>query len=1209
MKQLNSYLNQINILISALMLIFAVSVTQPAYSQTTEFQTLQSLSTDWAWGWEAFTISGTSYLIAANGKGESKLYKWNGTDFTEFRTIPTGNCRSWTFFAFNNGSYLAAANAEDGASVYRWSGTDFEKIQSISGNSYGCEFFSIGKDTYLAVANVSKNGSKIYEWNGSAFEEFQTLNTMGAFDCEFFTIGTESYLAVADALIIPDALISPKIYKWDNTQFREFQNFSFIGATDWEFFSIGDIPYLAVANMSDGDTYNTNSNIYKWSGTAFELFQSVPTSGATSWAFLDVGSNHYLAAANWYDGSDYKINSVIYKWNGTQFAAFQSVPTHGARDWKAFRIGNKFCIAVANSGDETILLTDSAIYFTSNDPPSASGGTFSVDENSPDGTVIGAVSASDPDADTLSYEIISGDAEKVFAIDGAGEIKVNNSSKLDYEASAVYTLTVRVSDGTGDKTVFVTINIKDVNEPPEISDQNFSVNENSAAGTAVGKVSARDPESLPLTYSITGGNTNTAFAVASSTGQITVSNANALNYEVLSSYVLTVKVSDGKNMPTARITIAVSNVNESPTVKNQSFSVNENSAKGAYIGVVSASDPDSNALTYSITAGNTGNAFAISGSGQITVNDSSFLDYESVKTYSLTVQVSDGGYSPTATVSITIKNVNEKPVAANQSFSVNENSPKGTAVGTVSASDPENAMLTYKITAGNTDSIFAISSSTGQITVNDGTRLDYEIKNTYPLTVQISDGTSATIITVTVTVNDVNENPAVSNQSFSVNENSPEGTVVGTVVASDPDTTLLTYSILSGNTDNAFALNSSTRQITVANASVLDYEKIKTPYILTVQVSDGTYNGTAQITITVKDVNESPVVKDQTFSVAERSPQEYIVGKVSASDPESAKVSYEIVSGNENKAFALNKDSGEITVADSAKLNYEIATDYALIIRVSDGINSATATVTVTVLYVNESPFLKGENQIFSVDENSAVGTAVGTVSADDPNKDALTYEITAGNESSRFAISKDTGKITVAALGLDYETISEYKLTVQISDGTYSYAGIVTVNVNDIDEIPEIKAQTFSVDEDAANGELAATVSVHNPDRDALIFEIISGNTNTVFAIGKNTGDITVKDRSQLNYKLTAAYTLLVKVSDGVNSVDAVITITVNNIVLPGDINDDSLIDLPDAVLGLQVTTGISPSAVIYLLADVNGDGKIGIAEVIYVLIQLSEP
>ncbi len=1203
MKQSNSYLNQINILMSALMLIFAVSVTQPAYSQTTIFQTLQSLSTDWAWGWEAFTVSSTPYLIAANGKGDSKLYKWNGTDFTEFQTIPTGNCRAWTFFAFNNGSYLAAANAEDGASVYRWSGTDFEKIQSISGNSYGCEFFFIGSDTYLAVANVSKSGSelyysKIYKWDGSAFEEFQTLNSMGAFDCEFFTVGTESYLAVADALI------GPKIYRWNNTQFTEFQNFSFIGATDWEFFLIEDTPYLALANINNGSTYNINSIIYKWNGSGFALFQEIPSSGATSCEFFNVGSHHYLALANWYDDSGYNINSMIYKWNGTQFADFQSVPTHGARDWKSFRIGNKFCIAVANSGDETVSVTDSAIYFTSNDPPSASGGAFSVDENSPDGTVIGAVSASDPDADTLSYEIISGDTDKVFAVDGAGKITVNNSSRLDYEASAVYTLAVRVSDGTSEKIVTVTITVKDINEAPEISDQSFSVNENSVAGTAVGKISARDPESLPITYSIISGNTNTAFTLGSSTGQITVGNANALNYEALSSYVLTVKVSDGKNMPTARITIAVGNVNETPTVKNQSFSLNENTAKGMAVGTVPASDPDSNALTYSITAGNTGNAFAIGSTGQITVNDSSFLDYESVKTYSLTVQVSDGGYSPTATVSITIKNVNEKPVAANQSFSVNENSPKGTTVGTVSASDPENAMLTYKITAGNTDSVFAISSSTGQITVNDGTRLDYEIKKSYPLTVQISDGSNATSATVTISVNDVNENPVVGNQSFSVNENSPEGTVVGTVVASDPDMTLLTYSILSGNTDNAFALSSSTRQITVADADVLDYEKIKTPYILTVQVSDGTYPGTAQITITVNDVNESPVVTDQTFSVAERSPQGYIVGKVSASDPESAKLSYEIVSGNENKAFALNRDSGEITVADSAKLNYEIATDYELVIRVSDGINSDTATVTVTVFYVNESPFLSGENQTFSVDENCAAGTAVGMVSADDPNDDPLTYEITAGNESGRFAIGKDTGKITVAASGLDYETISEYKLTIQISDGTYSYAGIVTVNVNDINEIPEIKAQTFSVDEDIANGELAATVSVYNPDRDALIFEIISGNTNTVFAIG-NTGDITVKDRSQLNYKLTTAYTLLVKVSDGVNSAEAVITITVNNVVLPGDINDDSSIDLRDAVLGLQATTGISTSAVIYIAADVNGDGKIGIAEVIYVLIQ----
>ncbi len=1205
MKRLSWHLNRRTVLI-LVMFIFSIYTSPRADGQTGEFQNLQSLSTDWAWGWEAFTIGNTPYLIAANGKGDSKLYQWNGSAFTEFQSVPTGNCRAWTFFAFNNGCYLAAANAEDGASVYRWSGTGLEKIQSIAGNSFGCEFFAVGTDTFLAVANVSKSAtelysSKIYKWNGSAFEESQALNTMGAFDCAFFSIGTESYLAVADALI------GPKIYQWNNTQFTEIQKFSFIGATDWEFFTIDDIPYLAVANMNDSVSYNTRSNIYKWNGTAFELFQSLPTSGATSWAFLDVGSSHYLASANWYDGSDYNINSMIYKWNGTEFAEFQSVPTHGARDWKSFRIGNKFCLAVANSGDEAVLVADSAIYFTSNDPPSASGGTFSVDENSPDGTLIGVVSASDPDADILSYEIISGDTEEVFAIDSTGKITVNDSTKLDYEASKLYTLGVRVSDGTSEKTVAVTINIKDVNEPPVVKDQTFSVNENSAAGTVVGNVSAQDPESLPVTYSIIGGNTNTAFAVGSSTGQITVKNA--LNYEVMSSYVLTLRVSDGKTASEAKITVAVGDVNESPTIKNQAFSVNENSPKGAYVGMVSASDPDSNTLTYSITAGNTGNAFAISSAGQITVNDSSLLDYESIRSYSLTVQVSDGGYAPTATVTVTIKNVNERPVASNQSFSVNENSSKGTVVGTVSASDPESAPLTYKITDGNTDNVFAVNNSTGQITVNDGTRLDYETKKTYPLTVQISDGTAATSVTVTVAVNDVNENPVVANQSFSVNENSTEGTVVGTVEASDPDTALLTFSIISGNTDNVFSLSSSTRQITVNNAAILDYEKIKA-YVLTVQVSDGTYSGTAQITVNVNDVNESPVVTDQTFSVAERTPESVLVGEVSASDPESAKLSYEIVSGNENKAFALDKDIGEIRVADPTKLNYNIATHYALIIRVSDGTNSATATVTVTVIYVEESPFLTSEDQIFSVDENSAVGTAVGTVSADDPNKDALTYEITTGNEGSRFAITENTGEITVAAAGLDYEYIPVYKLTVQISDGIYSYAGIVTVKVNDVNELPEIKDQTFSVDENAENGELAAALSFRDPDSDTLTFEIISGDQNKVFAIEKNTGDITVKDRSQLNYKLTTAYTLTVQVSDGVNSAEAVITVTVNNIVLPGDINDDSFIDLRDAVLGLQVSAGAGESAAVYIEADVNGDGKIGIAEVVYVLAGLiSEP
>ncbi|MDA0230708.1 MAG: cadherin repeat domain-containing protein [Proteobacteria bacterium] len=67
--------------------------------------------------------------------------------------------------------------------------------------------------------------------------------------------------------------------------------------------------------------------------------------------------------------------------------------------------------------------------------------------------------------------------------------------------------------------------------------------------------------------------------------------------------------------------------------------------------------------------------------------------------------------------------------------------------------------------------------------------------------------------------------------------------------------------------------------------------------------------------------------------------------------------------------------------------------------------------------------------------ENSAAGTAVGTVAASDPDAgDALSYAITSGNQDGAFAIDTD-GVITVQG-GLDFEALSSYALTVQVTDG-----------------------------------------------------------------------------------------------------------------------------------------------------------------------------
>ena len=188
----------------------------------------------------------------------------------------------------------------------------------------------------------------------------------------------------------------------------------------------------------------------------------------------------------------------------------------------------------------------------------------------------------------------------------------------------------------------------------------FSVAENSAGGTSVGSVSATDPNSDALTYSITGGNTGAAFAIGGSTGAVTVKGS--LDHESMSSYTLTVEASDGTNKATATVTVTVTNVNETPSFgsSNYSFSVADRARVGTSVGSVSATDADGDTLTYSITGGNTGNAFAINGStGVITVAGSVS---QSNPFYALTVQASDGkGGTASATVTIIVTQGSQCP--------------------------------------------------------------------------------------------------------------------------------------------------------------------------------------------------------------------------------------------------------------------------------------------------------------------------------------------------------------------------------------------------------------------------------------------------------------------------------------------------------------------------------------------------------------------
>ncbi len=103
----------------------------------------------------------------------------------------------------------------------------------------------------------------------------------------------------------------------------------------------------------------------------------------------------------------------------------------------------------------------------------------------------------------------------------------------------------------------------------------------------------------------------------------------------------------------------------------------------------------------------------------------------------------------------------------------------------------------------------------------------------------------------------------------------------------------------------------------------------------------------------------------------------------------------------------------------------------------------------VFVTGINRSPLAGGFSA--TVAEDVTVGTVVGTVTGTDPDNDPLSYNITAGNDASLFAIDGN-GAITVVK-PLDHETAVSHTLTVGVSDGSLVATTVVTINVTDVDE------------------------------------------------------------------------------------------------------------------------------------------------------------
>ena len=422
------------------------------------------------------------------------------------------------------------------------------------------------------------------------------------------------------------------------------------------------------------------------------------------------------------------------------------------------------------------------------------------------------------------------------------------------------------------------------------------------------------------------------------------------------------------------------------------------------------------------------------------------------------------------------------PIINNQTLSIAENSANGSSPtpSTVYAFDPQNRDLIYDIVGGDGDPAFDIASTTGTITVTNASLLDYEVKKTFQLIVRVTsqpkpqdqnqDPESAQA-TVTINVTDVSDQPPVmGDQSFSVAENSPGGTTVGTLVYSDGDTNdAHTFTITGGSGNGLFNID-SLGKITVAPSAQLDYEAVSS-YDMTVEIKDkGGLTDTAQVTITITNLNETPVVTPATFTVPENAANGTVVGVVQASDPENSPLAFSLTG---TTAFAINAGSGQLTVANSALLDYETNPTFTFSVQALDGGGkSGSANMTVNLTPVNDPPKSTGiPDQIVNEGSPPKVINLWQYFSDDEDADAALTFAVQANSNPGLVStqIDNDAGTLTLTFAASGAGTAS---ITVRAFDTQDAHTDdTFIVDINDAPTAPA--TQNVTVNEDALTSQI----------------------------------------------------------------------------------------------------------------------------------------
>jgi uncharacterized repeat protein (TIGR01451 family) len=713
-----------------------------------------------------------------------------------------------------------------------------------------------------------------------------------------------------------------------------------------------------------------------------------------------------------------------------------------------------FTYTISDPDGSTATATVTVTITPVNDPPAYTAASTNTSQTVPVGGTLSSLSATDPDADPLTYAVTGGALPPTVTLNADGSFSGTASPH------GTYTVQVTVSDGNGGTaatTLTIQVGGPTANTPPAPANDAVSTAEDNAVAVSV---LANDTDVDGDTLTVTA-KTNGAFgAVSCTTSTCTytpAANANGTD-------AFTYTVSDGIATATATVTVTVTPVNDPPVYTVAASNTSQTVPVGGTLSSLAATDVDLDPLTYSLIGGSLPPGITLTASGGFTGTANA------PGPYSAQIRVSDGnGGTAVTTLAVQVggPTANTPPDASNDSATTNEDTPVNVPV---TANDSDVDLDSLTVTGHSTPSFGSVSCTATVCTYTPGANFNGSDSFTYT----ISDGSGGTdAATVSITVTPVNDPPAYTGASRNTSQTVPVGGALQSLSASDVDGDPLTYALVSGTLPPGVTLTSAGAFTGTADAPGT--------FVVTIRVSDGN-GGTADTTLTITvggpAANTPPVAADDAKSTPEDTATTV---SVLANDTD-VDLDTLTVTGHTNGSFGtVTCTATTCTYTPGANVNGTDTFTYTI----ADGSGGTdTAVVTITVTPVNDAP-VAGNDARSTPEDTPRNMTALLN---NDSDVDGDTLAISAFTQPAH-------GTVTCTATACTYSPDADFfgtdTFTYTVSDGNGGTdVATVTMTVTPVNDAPVARDDARSTPEDTA-----IVVAVTGNDSD------VEGNALTVVA------------------------------------------------------------------------------------------------------------